>query len=331
MKRKRDNIRRRLLDTLREETILPPLPDHNVVLDSDEIAAHTASLRPCLAKAQCIEASNVARYFEETYVGEDKADRNFWGDLKCLVPPFEVFFVEWEKPCMPVALRMGVLFIACKPELAEATLRSIIGTNAHTTPKKIDEFRAKNPTWIYLTFDFLEFPNADRQHISGLRSPYHLGCISVSDDGSILDFWYSHASGAITKRESEIIGAATMPAFTTLAMLNCENIDSIEHQAPEPFQRSRVRKGKLPLVSYRTIQVNLAKTPKAIAADELPAVNSDGTVRRLHQKRGHMKDYRKGKGLFGKYKGLWYWGPQLAGSGAAGVVVSDYEVKGELP
>jgi hypothetical protein len=32
-----------------------------------------------------------------------------------------------------------------------------------------------------------------------------------------------------------------------------------------------------------------------------------------------MKDYRR-------YKGVWYWGPTLAGSEDEGVVVSDYEV-----
>lgn len=327
MKRKKNNIRRRLLDTLKEDVVLPPLPNRDVILDQDEIAAHNKAMRPFLDKAQCIEASNVARYFEETYVGEGKEDRHFWRDLKCIVPPFEAFFVEWEKPtAMPFATRMGVLWLACKPEEAEATLRAIIGHNAHTTPKKIEEFRTKNPKWIYLTFDFVEFPNPDNRNVSGLRSPYHLGCIGVAEDGSITDFWYSHATSAISKRESEIIGAATMVAFTTLTMLNCENIDTVEHHAPELFQRSRTRKGKLPLVSYRTVQVNMEKTPRGIGANSLPEVDGEGKVR-LHQKRGHMKDYRKGKGLFGRYKGLWYWGPTLAGSGSEGVVVSDYEVK----
>jgi hypothetical protein len=327
MKRKKKDIRRRLLDQVKEEMILPPLPNQDVILDVEEIARHSVAFQKALANAQCIEASNVARYFEETYVGEDKAGRNFWGDLKCMIPPFESFFIEWEKPTgMPFALRMGVLFIACKPDEAEARLREIIGENAHTTPKKIAEFQAKNPKWIYLTFDVVEFPNKDKLHVSGLRSPYHLGCIAVSEEGAIVDFWYSHASGAISKRESEIIGAASMPAFTALTMLNCDNIDTVPHEAPEPFQRSRTRAGKLPLVSYRTIQVNLEKTPRSIGAERLPEVDEDGKVR-LHQKRGHLKDYRKGKGLFGKYKGLWYWGPTLAGSGEVGVVVSDYEVK----
>jgi hypothetical protein len=126
----------------------------------------------------------------------------------------------------------------------------------------------------------------------------------------------------ITKYESMQLGLASLVALTSLAMLNCDNIDSVEHHAPEPFQRSRVRSGKRPLVSYRTVEVNAAKTPKSIATRSL----SGGADARLHQRRGHMKDYRAGKGLFGKYKGLWYWGETLAGDADEGVVVSDYRV-----
>lgn len=325
MKRKKD-IQRRLLDVCKDEVVMGPLPAHDVILDPEDVARHDLAIKPALNRAQCIEASNIARYFEETYVGEDKDGRAWWNDLKCLVPPFETFFVEWEKPHVPTSLRMGVLFIACAPEAAADTLRSIIGENAQFTPKKIAEFQEKHGAkikWIYLTFDFLEFDNSKKHNISGIRSPFHIGAVAVAEDGALLDFWLSHASGAITRKESETIGAASMPAWTALAMLNCHNIDTVEHHQPE--LRSRARQGKQPLVSFRTIQVNMEKTPRSIGAERLPEVDGEGKVR-LHQKRGHMKDYRKGKGLFGKYKGLWYWGPTLAGSGEVGVVVSDYEV-----
>ena len=118
------------------------------------------------------------------------------------------------------------------------------------------------------------------------------------------------------------VAAASLVAWTTLSMMNCSNIEQIEHRVPEAFQKSRVKSGKKPLVSYRTIHVDLGKTPRVIAAESLPG---DGTTPRLHKKRGHIKDYRGGKGLFGRYKGIWYWGPVLAGSEEEGVVVADYE------
>lgn len=324
MKRKKD-IKRRLLDTLKEEVILGPLPVGDCVLDPVNVIRHDLAIKPFLASAQCIEASNIARFFEQSYVESPEKFENFQRDLKCLAPPFRSFFIEWEKPYgIHVALRMGVLFLACPPELAVATAHELLGENAHATPIKVQEYLDKhNPAWVYLTFDFCEFPNKDNHNISGLRGPYHVGVIAVGADGALLDWWLSHATKAISTEESMQLGLASMVAWTALAMMNCQNIDTVEHEIPEAFQRSRKRKEKLPLVSYRTIQVNLEKTPRSIAA---PDFDENGKVR-LHQKRGHMKDYRKGKGLFGKYKGLWYWGPALAGSGSEGVVVSDYEVK----
>lgn len=326
MKRKKD-IRRRLLDTMRELPILAPLPNEDVVLDPYNVIAHHMAIAPFLETAQCIEASNIARYFEQTYAQTPEQFAGFQRDLKCLVPPFRSFFIEWEKPYgIPIGQRMGMLFLACPAELADATIREILGENAHTTPKMIAEYRTKySPKWIYLTFDFVEFSNSDRNHISGLRGPYHVGVMAVAEDGALLDWWMSHASSAISREASMQLGLASLVAWTALAMLNCQNIDTIEHHAPEPFQRSRTRKGKKPLISYRTIQVNLERTPRSIGAECLPDVDADGNVR-LHGVRGHMKDYRKGKGLFGKYKGLWYWGPALAGDASEGVVVSDYKV-----
>lgn len=325
MKRKRTDIKRRLLDTLLEEIVLTPLPAHDVYINAERVATHNASVRTVLAGAQCIEASNIARFFEQSYTSAPDAFAGFWKDLKCLVPPFERFFIEWEEPLgITGAQRMGTMFIACKPDEAEATLRDILGETAYSTPKMIVSFIEKHhPTWIYLTFDFVEFPNKDGRNISGLRGPYHIGVGAIGEDGTLLDWWMQHgALNAISEHESKQLGLASMVAWTAIAMLNCHNIDTVEHVAPELFQRSRTRKGKLPLVSYRTIQVNLEKTPRSISAATLPGEDRN----RLHQKRGHMKDYRKGNGLFGKYKGLWYWGPHLAGSGSEGVVIADYEV-----
>ena len=323
----KQQVRARLLDALLSDVILPPLPATDVALDHDEILGHNAALRQILGGATCVEATNVARFFDDSYLldGSKESNDAFWGDLKCLVPPHEKFFVEWDQPRIPTAKRMGTLFIACAPDEAEAIARRVIGHGAHSTPAKIADFRQDaRCRWIYLTLDFLEFPHKnDGDHISGLRGPYHVGTISVAEDGALLNFWMSHASGAMSRQESVQVAAASLVAWTTLAMMNCANIDTVFHKAPDAFQKARVKSGKKPLVSYHTVRVDLNKTPLSIAAEKLPG---DGTTPRRHKKRGHMKDYRKGQGLFGRYKGVWYWGPTLAGSADESVVVSDYEV-----
>lgn len=319
----KQQVRAHLLDALLTDVVLPPLPASDVSISQEMVFHHNAALRSILKEATCIEATNVARFFDDSYIGEEAGDA-FWSDLKCLVSPHKYFFVEWDEPRIPTAKRMGMMFVACAPYEAESIARSLIGRGAKATPEKITEFR-KDPRckWIYLTMDFLEFPfKDDGEHISGLRGPYHIGTISVAEDGSLLNFWMSHGS-VLDEKESLQVGAASLVGWTTLSMMNCANIEQIAHQVPEAFQKSRVKSGKKPLVSYRTIRVDLGKTPRQVAAEGLPG---DGTTPRQHKKRGHMKDYRGGKGLFGRYKGIWYWGPTLAGSEEEGVVVSDYTV-----
>ena len=322
----KQQVRSHLLDTLLCGVILPPQPNHDVLLNEEEIFGHNAALRQMLDGATCIEATNVARFFDNSYMTEEGAFASFWTDLKCLVPPYKRFFIEWEKPLIPNAKRMATLFLACPPDLAEATARFIIGKGAQSTPEKIAEFRSDpRCTWIYLTLDFLEFPHKPEDgHISGLRGPYHIGTISIAEDGSLLNFWLSHATAKIPKDESMQVAGASLVAWTTLAMMNCANIQTISHKTPKAFQKARIKGGKRPLVSYHTILVDLDKTPRQVAAETLPG---DGSTPRLHKKRGHMKDYRKGKGLFGRYKGVWFWGEMLAGSEDEGAIVSDYEVK----
>ena len=317
-------VRARLLDALLSDIILPPLPASDNFISQEEAFTHNAALRPILTGATCIEATNVARFFDRSYLADGSFD-SFWTDLKCLVPPYKRFFVEWEKPLIPSATRMGMLFVACKPEEAEGIAHAIIGAGARSTPAKIVEFRQDvRCRWIYIALDFLEFAHKnDGEHISGLRGPYHITTMSVAEDGTLLDFWMSHATAQIPKDESMQVGAASLVAWTTLSMLNCANIETVEHKAPDAFQKARTKSGKKPFVSYHTVRVDLDKTPRQITAPSLPG---DVTTPRLHKKRGHMKDYRRGKGLFGRYKGVWFWGDMISGSEEAGVVVSDYEV-----
>jgi hypothetical protein len=318
-------VRAHLLDMLLFGIVLPPLPTGTNFVSPEETFAHNAALRAVLGGAVCIEATNVARFFNSTYLSDFGSFDPFFADLKCLVPPYKRFFVEWEQPLIPGAKRMGSMFIACNPEEAEDIARAVIGEGARSTPAKIVEFRQNvRCRWIYITLDFLEFPfKNDGDHISGLRGPYHIGTISVAEDGTMLDFWMSHATAQIPKNESMQIAAASLVGWTALAMINCANVMTIEHKTPEAFQKARAKSGKRPLVSYHTVCVDLDKTPRQINA---PSLTGNGTTPRLHKKRGHMKDYRKGKGLFGRYKGVWFWGDMTAGSEDEGVIVSDYKV-----
>ena len=52
-----------------------------------------------------------------------------------------------------------------------------------------------------------------------------------------------------------------------------------------------------------------------------------GLKQALHICRGHFKDYRDGRGLFGKHKGLYWWEQNVRGSIEQGVHIKDYRVR----
>jgi hypothetical protein len=48
--------------------------------------------------------------------------------------------------------------------------------------------------------------------------------------------------------------------------------------------------------------------------DAAGAKDPGGLPRALHIMRGHFKDYREGRGLFGKVHGMWWWDFRLTDS-----------------
>lgn len=327
--RMKQPVQARLYDLLQEQIVLAPMPNQEMVIIAEEALRHTVNMRAIMQGAKVIEASNVAKFFRDTYVQPDGGFDSYWTDLKCLVPPHERLFIEWNEPLVPNAQRMGVLMWAFDKHgdisRLEVLRREARGSFADgLVDRYIADLRCR---WIYLTAEFVQFYPApvEYNHPSELRGPFHFALGAVSAEGDLLDLKIGGRSTAVTRHEGGVVAAAACVAWTTLAMMNCQNIETVTGPAvPAAFQKARAKKGRRPLIEYHTIRVDMTKTPRSIQRTPLGDVQ---TPQRLHERRGHLKDYRKGAGLFGRYKGLWYWGPQLAGSEVEGVVLSDYEVK----
>lgn len=108
-----------------------------------------------------------------------------------------------------------------------------------------------------------------------------------------------------------------------MSLTNCGNVDQdTRHPAPK-LQRSRERRNKPPLVSYRTLVIR----PVARSSASAPVDRSDAATR-LHLRRGHFRDYRNGSGLFGqeRLRRVFWFSPTLVGREEHGRVNKDYEV-----
>jgi hypothetical protein len=101
---------------------------------------------------------------------------------------------------------------------------------------------------------------------------------------------------------------------TALCAMVCVNINRIEHKPPEKLQKSRAKRGKKPLFSYWTLDIDL---PKSRAAGE----DYGGTHAspRLHLRRGHPRQFAPGKYCLVQ--------PCVVGNKASGMVHKDYAAK----
>lgn len=102
-----------------------------------------------------------------------------------------------------------------------------------------------------------------------------------------------------------------------MALMSCKNVKTVEAQPSRQLRRQAERKG-LPLVSWHELVIPAERT----SSGGCSAGTSQGESVALHWVRGHFKDLRE-NGLFGKHKGVYWWGPHLAGQ-ADRVVFKDY-------
>ena len=95
-----------------------------------------------------------------------------------------------------------------------------------------------------------------------------------------------------------------------LSAMNCTNITKRENLIPEKLQKARAKRGKKPLFSYWTLELNLPK----FSTDRSGAGGTHAAPR-LHLCRGHMKKRKTG---------YFWWQPHVRGDKKSGMVQKDY-------
>lgn len=113
------------------------------------------------------------------------------------------------------------------------------------------------------------------------------------------------------------------PCLLAISFLHCKNVSIVSHEPPAKRSARRNR----PKIRFHTLHI---EPIKRILKTEGGAEET-GIKHALHICRGHFKDFTKGKGLFGRYKEIYWWDSQVRGSGIKGAVLKDYEVANNLP
>lgn len=78
-----------------------------------------------------------------------------------------------------------------------------------------------------------------------------------------------------------------------------------------------------PRLTYHVLDITPMRQVLRIEGGEA----QNGTKRALHICRGHFANYSQGRGLFGKYHGMYWIDQHVRGSASRGFALKDYRVK----
>jgi hypothetical protein len=120
--------------------------------------------------------------------------------------------------------------------------------------------------------------------------------------------------------------AILQPQLLALSFMHCKNVSKEEvdpnKNMPSRVVRHWIKKGR-PLLEKHYV-LNIEPIKKVLSTEG----NSEkvGIQNALHICRGHFKNYIEGKGLFGKYHGLFWWEDHIKGNQDQGKITKEYNV-----
>lgn len=239
---------------------------------------------------------NVADYY---YTASDQEYWDIGRDFPNLAPPFPVAWYEHRLPGtihskelgdtdvtkMITRGRSGVLVRAVKPEDAKGEGALPEGT-----------------AWILWCELFIDYGWRGRP----IEGPHGAMFLCIDSEGHLLERpWMQSYAEPRWAEEMKSLMTWLHPTLLAVTFLHCKNVRIEDNQVPKPLAKKyRERHGGVNPTSYKTL---IIEPLKQILRHE---GNSDkvGIAKAMHICRGHFRDYREGRGLFGKYKQL-VWTP----------------------
>lgn len=196
----------------------------------------------------------------------------------------------------------------------------------------LNTVNAHGARWHYQIIPFMQLAGHDV-----VRGPLGFGVALVTQEGRLL------AQPTIDGREQcvqwgikdgEVLAAEhgrqfagflnvlLIPMWLALSFLHCKNV-TLTHEDPchsrkPPKPGERCRRLHYHVLNIQPMQEVLRSEGKS---------STTGLKHALSICRGHFKNYHE-RGLFGRYKGMYWWGSHIRGRSDHGVTVKDYAIQG---
>lgn len=249
-----------------------------------------------------------------------------------LAPPFANFFLETRKPEYVGLPNTKEAWPTSEPR-AWGILCWYQDLTKAEPPiyKPEDEIWARRlmslsprPRWLIELTLYLEHSKGDPV------GPYLMCRFPIDDDGTPTDdqslfmnnlVGGSRLSAKDQRRQVDELFLYVAPALLAISFLHCKNIEISVNEPPIPLSRKHAKHYGRPLIRYHVLNIRPMRTVLRKEGN----IETEGLEKALHICRGHFKDYRK-DGLFGKYKGIYWWSDQVRGHPRRGLVLKDYKI-----
>jgi len=264
-----------------------------------------------LSDMPVIRIDNVSDYY---FTGTDQENWDLHDDFPNLAPPFELAWFEHRMPKVIHSREKG------DTRVDELTPKGRVGMLMFGTDRENlgGEF-PDNLRWA-LTFElFIDFFGDGK--IQGSGGSIHMG---VDADGRLIDVpWMQTYCGMEHAEMMKNYITWTHPALLAISFMHCKNVTVLDEAVPKPLAKKyHAKTGNWP-TKFKTLEI---RPLKEILRREGRS-ESVGLIRAMHICRGHFRDYRQGKGLFGRLHQL-VWMPQtVRGSKGEKPPAREIEVK----
>lgn len=287
-----------------------------------------------------VDLTDVSKWFYEVN------DKDYWDweeDFPTMAPPWNVAWYEWVEPefyrsgdeTIPSLRdrglsRVGVLVTSYPTKegnrtipggwhpMAEGVMRAYEWRGGEVNDTT--EFEGSDPVrgvhWLSGYHVYLETTRKGLVHAGFVADYLNEFGRPFADRRQIL------ADTELAKDGAMALGPLLPLAFG-ISLLHAKNTQVVDREVSERLQRARRRRGRSPLFTYKTLEI---EPMKQVLRTE-GRIGEVGLKQALHICRGHFKDYRE-RGLFGResHRGIYWWESHVRGSASEGVVAKDYKV-----
>lgn len=269
-----------------------------------------------LKEAIIIRADNVARYF---FLGTPQEQWCLTTDFPNVAPPFPCMFIEFGMPSYSFSegeyISLSRISTGAKNYLVGVMVEAV-----DFIPRQEDIGWVLRLSMIAKDQEFLTFPldiyikvKPNGEIHEDAPSYLPSGCYNLSPEEIVKDPYTNDE-----EPRNQFLALAFVPLLT-LCFMNCRNVKLHEDLPVNPCKR---RKQGVPFVKRYTLEIK----PMIKILRREGNMDTSGFRNALHICRGHFKDYRE-SGLFGKYKGIYWWDAQVRGSASAGSIEKDYSIQ----